>query len=112
MWICNKCGSRTEQSLVRCFACNAPRRKPQRIKSKDLEEALTLEQIAEWERVVRRRKRIAWLTLAFFAILAILLYLFVFSEYMGWPRPDGLINIGPSAKGAFSLGLRALYLAS
>jgi len=73
--------------------------------------------------------------MALFVLLAILLYLFVFSEYKGWPRPDGLINIGPSAKEAFSeymgwprpdrlinkgpstegglhYSLRALYLAS
>jgi uncharacterized membrane protein YvbJ len=112
MWICTKCGTRTEDSLVRCFACNAPRRKPQRIKSRELEEVWTPEQIAEWERTVRRRKKIAWILLAVFVTVAVLLYLFVFSVSMGWPRPDGLLNIGPGAKDASLFGLRTQQLPS
>lgn len=102
MWICRKCGARAEDSASRCLACSEPKSKPQRIKNRDLEEVWTAEQQAEWERIVRRRKKIAWVVLSLFIVVAILLYLFVFSESMGWPRPDGLINIGPAAEKTIS----------
>ena len=102
MWICRKCGVRAEDTATRCLACSAPKAKPQRIKNRDLEEVWTVEQQAEWERILRRRKKIARIALVLFVVIGILLYLFVFSESMGWPRPDGLINFGPAAKKSMS----------
>jgi uncharacterized membrane protein YvbJ len=109
MWICHACGRRTEDSQPRCVECRAPRRKAQRIKSRDLEEVWTPEQIAEWERIIKRRKVLGLIVLALFVVLAILLYLFVFSYSMGWPRPDGLFNLGPTRSDVGSFKLERLH---
>lgn len=96
MWICIKCGARSEESLVRCQACNATKSKPKRIRIRDFEEALTREQILARERLFRKRRRIALAVVFTFVALGAFLYLFILSSYMGWPRPVRLINWGPS----------------
>ena len=98
MWICSKCGARSEESLVRCQACNATKSKPKRIRIRDFEEALTREQMLERERVFRKRRRIALAVVFTFVALGAFLYLFVLSSYMGWPRPPRLNNWGPSPR--------------
>ena len=98
MWICNKCGAKPDDSLKVCDVCRSPRPKPKRIRFKELEEVWTAEQQLEWERIIKRRKRIALALLIVFVLIAVFLYLFIFSASMGWPRPQGFYNWGPSVK--------------
>ena len=98
MWICNKCGARSEESVVRCQTCNATKSKPKRIRIRDFEEALTMKQILERERLARKRKRIVLAVIFAFAAIGSFLYLLILSSYLDWPRPGRLINWGPSPK--------------
>lgn len=112
MWICKKCGARSEDSSARCTSCRASRTKPEHIKNKSLEEVWTAEQQAEWERIIKRRKKIAWVTLGVFLIVAVLLYFLVFSTFMEWPRPGWMPNIGPNLKEPKALGIGTRLLPS
>lgn len=98
MWICNKCGARSEESLVRCQTCNATKSKPRWIRIRDFEEVLTTEQILERERLARKRKRIVLAVVFTLVAIGAFLYLLILSSYLDWPRPGRLINWGPSPK--------------
>lgn len=61
---------------------------------------------------MKRRKRVAWLALGVFTMVASLLYFLVFSTFMEWPRPGWMPNLGPSLEKPEALGFGTGHLPS